>query len=177
MSYGIFWNNIHVQTTELIAAPRRKNNRQENPWNLFQSSWTVRFTIYWRRKKKPTWKHLIHMFSIAEVMGKVGSGWETGDITVTVTNVTARAPVKCQHFDCLSNCRGATNQKIKSTILHQQRSQQSLFKSLCGSFSKEIHGGEQTCYPWTIYKTKNLSNLNVTLLFLAASPERLSDDQ
>lgn len=79
-------------------------------------------------EKKPTWKRLIHMFSIAEVMGKVGSGWETGDVTVAVTNVTSGLPVTCQHLDCLSNCRGATNQKIKSTLLHQRRSQQSLFK-------------------------------------------------
>lgn len=176
--YSCVNNRINYSTVE--EKQQTAGELEENPSNLFQSSWTVRFAVYRGRKKKkrPTWKHLIHMFSIAEVMGKVGSGWETGDITVTMTNVTSRVSAKCQRFDCLSNCRGATNQKLKSTTLHQQRSRPSLSKSFWGSFSKEIHGGEQTCYPWTIHKTKkNLSNLNVTLLFLAASHERLSDDQ
>lgn len=87
-------------------------------------------------KKKATWKPLIHMFSIAAVMEKVVSGWETGDITATVTNVTSRLAVKCQRF--LTACPTVGEQQIRkskapSPTNGETSAKSPRLKSHCGS--------------------------------------------
>lgn len=146
---------------------------KENPWNLFQGSWTVRFTIYWRGGKKATWKRLIHMFSIAEVIGKgrlrMGNHRDCDQRHVTRSCLMSTFRPLLQ----LSRRNKSENQK---QILHQQRCQNP-FRSLW-----------RLIFQWDMWRradilsvndtqTKTLSNLNVTLLFLAVSPEKLSDDQ
>lgn len=145
MSYGIFWNNIHVWTTELIAAPRRRNNRRpgelkENPWNLFQSSWRVRFTIHWRRKKKADMKaldpHVLHCRSNGKGPHRMGNWRHHSDCD----HCRVRRPCYMSTFRLLVQLSGSNKSENQKHPPPPAEEPAESFQ-VCGSFSKEMHGG------------------------------------